>query len=44
MRAYLFGFCHTILHIVKFLLILCINYTKVSFNFSHSNTLFNYIT
>lgn len=28
MQAYLFGFCHTILYIVIFLLILCINYTK----------------
>lgn len=32
MQAYLFGFCYIILHIVKFLLILCINYTKASFN------------
>ena len=28
MRAYLFSFCHIILHILNFLLILYINYTK----------------
>lgn len=33
MRAYLFSFCHTILYIVKFLLILCINYAKGALRF-----------